>query len=333
MHMSQAASNRFDSIVCLDITLPDPVDYPKNVRFIQADVRNKAALVKAAKDCDVIIHAAAALPLESKKTIFDTNLLGTKNTLEAALENRVRRFIQISSTAVYGVPEKFPIEESDPLIPVGPYAETKIQSEQMCVDYRNKGLITTIIRPKTFIGTYRLGVFQILYDWVYCGAKIPMIGNGNNRYQLLEVTDLTSAIQEFFDAPEVVANDVYNVGSTQFGTVREDLSALCSHAGGKSRPFSTPAGPTIVALTVLEKLKLSPLYKWVYGTACKNSMVSVEKLLKQTNWKPKFSNSDALIHAYDWYLANLESLTKVSGTTHRAPWKQGALSLVKHCLK
>ncbi|MCA9396901.1 MAG: NAD(P)-dependent oxidoreductase, partial [Candidatus Omnitrophica bacterium] len=281
----------------------------------------------------IMVHAAAALPLESKQSIFDTNLKGTQNALEAALHNKTKRFIQISSTAVYGVPEKFPIEETDPLTPVGPYAETKILSEKMCEDYRKKGLTTTIIRPKTFIGTFRLGVFQILYDWVYNGVKIPMIGSGNNRYQLLEVTDLASAVRHFFSCPEAVANDVYNVGGTDFGTVREDLTALCAHAGTKSKPFGTPAAPTILLLRFLESIKLSPLYKWVYGTAGKNSMVSVDKILSRTGWKPRFSNADALIHAYDWYLQNLNTISNASGTTHRVPWKQGVLSVAKKILK
>jgi nucleoside-diphosphate-sugar epimerase len=55
-------------------------------------------------------------------------------------------------------------------------------------------LCVPVIRPKTFIGTHRLGVFQILYDWVESGKRIPMIGNGKNRYQLLEVDDLAEAI-------------------------------------------------------------------------------------------------------------------------------------------
>ncbi|MGC8816043.1 MAG: NAD-dependent epimerase/dehydratase family protein, partial [bacterium] len=61
-------------------------------------------------------------------------------------------------------------------------------------EYRQKGLCVPIVRPKTFIGSARLGVFEILFDWIHDNKKIPAIGNGKNHYQLLEVDDLCEAI-------------------------------------------------------------------------------------------------------------------------------------------
>src|SRR6266545_3918170 len=103
----------------------------------------------------------------------------------------VRRVIFISSTAVYGVPEKHPIEEDDPLVGVGSYGESKIDAEGLC---RVAAVETTIVRPKTFIGAERLGVFEILFDWIREGRRIYTLGKGHNRYQLLAVEDLVDAI-------------------------------------------------------------------------------------------------------------------------------------------
>ncbi|MEE8359535.1 MAG: NAD-dependent epimerase/dehydratase family protein, partial [Candidatus Omnitrophota bacterium] len=71
---------------------------------------------KVIKGTDVVIHAAAALPLWKKEDIFSTNVDGTKNVLQYSIEHKVKRVIYISSTAVYGVPEKHPIVETDPLV-------------------------------------------------------------------------------------------------------------------------------------------------------------------------------------------------------------------------
>ncbi|MCX6433131.1 MAG: NAD(P)-dependent oxidoreductase, partial [Actinobacteria bacterium] len=68
-----------------------------------------------------------------------------------------------------------------------------MQAEGICQELRDQGLCVCVIRPRTFIGTGRLGVFQILYDWVESGCRIPVIGNGQNRYELLEVEDLCEA--------------------------------------------------------------------------------------------------------------------------------------------
>ncbi|MGE5439863.1 MAG: NAD(P)-dependent oxidoreductase, partial [Bacteroidota bacterium] len=90
-----------------------------------------------------------------------------------------------------------------------------------------------------------------------------------------------------------------------------------------------PEKPVIFALKFLEFLKLSPLYKWVYETASKDSFVSIEKAERLLGFKPEYSNKDALIRNYKWYLENLETFKGQSGVSHRAPWKQGVLKLAK----
>jgi len=80
---------------------------------------------------------------------------------------------------------------------------------------------------------------------------------------------------------------------------------------------------------VLEKLNLSPLYPWIYETASKDSFVSIEKAQKMLDYRPQFSNKDALLRNYRWYLQNKDHLTGGEGVTHRLPWKQKALKLVK----
>jgi hypothetical protein len=90
-----------------------------------------------------------------------------------------------------------------------------------------------------------------------------------------------------------------------------------------------PAWLVIPALKVLEFLRLSPLYKWVYETASKDSFVSIEKAEKILGYTPKYSNKDALIRNYKWYIDNLEKFENKSGVSHRVPWKQGILKLFK----
>ncbi len=61
----------------------------------------------------------------------------------------------------------------------------------------------------------------------------------------------------------------------------------------------------------------------------KESFVSIEKAQKTFGFKPKYSNKDALIRNYQWYVANLNKFRNASGVSHRVPWKQGALGLAK----
>jgi nucleoside-diphosphate-sugar epimerase len=124
-------------------------------------------------------------------------------------------------------------------------------------------------------------------------------------------------------------NDTFNIGAKEFTTMREDYQAVLDAAGKgkKIRPF--PAAPVIWTLRFLEALRLSPLYKWVYETAATDSFVSIEKAERVLGYAPKYSNKDALVRNYHWYIENLESFQNASGVSHRVPWKQGILKFAK----
>ena len=124
-------------------------------------------------------------------------------------------------------------------------------------------------------------------------------------------------------------NDVFNIGAKVYSTMREDYQAVLDEAGFGKKIVGFPAAPAIFALRVLEFFHLSPLYKWVYETASKESFVSIEKAEKILGYAPKYSNKDALLRNYHWYLDNLDSFKGKSGVTHRVPWKQGILKLLK----
>jgi nucleoside-diphosphate-sugar epimerase len=225
---------------------------------------------------------------------------------------------------VYGVPEKHPIEEDDPLVGVGPYGESKIDAEALC---RIAAVETTIIRPKTFVGPERLGVFEILFDWIREGRRIYILGDGHNRYQLLAVEDLVDALVRAASS-EQAAHETFNIGATEFGTVGEDLGALIAHAGSSSRLQPVPARAAEIVLRGLELMRVSPLAEWHYKTAHKDSFVDVSKAQRLLGWQPQYSNREALTRTYDWYLANRAQLA-AAGVTHRVPWNQQALGLLK----
>lgn len=330
-HLCRLLVDKCEEIRVLDIVNIDRKEYGLKVKYFCVDVRNFAQLDKHFKGIDVVIHAAAALPLWEKKDIFDINVNGTRNVLEAAKCNKIKRVIFISSTAVYGIPKEHPLYEDSRLIGVGPYGESKIQAERLCQDYRSLGMHISIVRPKSFIGAGRLGVFEILYNWIESGKRIPIIGNGQNHYQLLEVEDLVDAIYLLMIYPGEKTNDNFNIGAEQFSTVLEDLSALCIHAGTKAKVMTTPAWVVKLFLAIFDKLRISPLYKWIYATADRDSFVSIDKIKKILSWAPTYSNKDALIRSYKWYLENKQYLGKI-GITHRVAWRQGVLSLIKKFL-
>ena len=312
-----------------DIVKFDYPDMNDKITIITGDIRNKDLVEKSLNGIDIVIHTAAALPLYKPEDIYSTDIEGTKNLLAAAEKNNVKRFIHISSTAVYGIPDHHPLFESDKLDGVGPYGKSKIQAEEECIRYRKKGMCVPIIRPKSFVGPERLGVFDLLYDWAYDGKGFPMIGSGNNRYQLLDVEDLCDAIYLCSTVDAEKANDTFNIGAKVYTTMKEDYQAVLDQSGYGKKIVGLPEKPIIFTLRILEAFKLSPLYKWVYETASKDSFVSIEKAEKVLGYKPKYSNKDALVRNYKWYTDHKEEFRHKSGVSHRVPWKQGILRIAK----
>ena len=230
-----------------------------------------------------VVHAAAALPIQSSRAaIRSVNVEGTANVLAAALEAGVRRVVLISSTAVYGVPERHPIHEDDPLVGVGWYGESKIEAEQLAGEFGRRGLDVMIVRPKTFIGPERLGVFEILFDWIREEGGSP--SSERQPYQLLAVEDLVDAVVRSSTGPSAARR------STSGRGVRN----RARRSAGPDRPcrlrlevVARARRPAELALRALELAQLSPLAEWHYKTAHKDSFVSIEKARALLGWEPR----------------------------------------------
>ena len=315
-------------VVSLDIA---DFSYPERHRVtaVTGDIRDRSTVDALMHGVDVVIHTAAALPLYDPEDIYSTDLDGLRNCLDSAYEQGVERFIHVSSTAVYGVPDHHPIYEHDELVGVGPYGECKVIAELMCQEYRTNGLCVPVVRPKSFVGPERLGVFALLYDWAYEGHNFPVLGSGENRYQLLDVEDLVDALWLMSNLPKERVDDVFNIGAKDYATLAEDYQAVLDAAGHGKRIVPIPALPALVTLRLLDRLGWSPLYKWVYETVTKDSFVSIDKAERALGFTPRFSNQEALVRNYEWYVAHRPQFEKASGVSHRVPWKQGALRLAK----
>ena len=124
----------------------EPFAYPERGKIteVTGDIRDRATVERAAQNCDVVVHAAAALPLYAPEEIHSIDVEGTRVVLEATGDRRV---VHISSTAVYGVPDHHPLVETDAMHGVGPYGNAKVEAEKVCLEARSRGRVVPILRP------------------------------------------------------------------------------------------------------------------------------------------------------------------------------------------
>jgi len=309
-----------------------PFDYPERPRIdaVEGDIRDPTAVERAMDGVDCVVHCAAALPLAPSAEILSTGVAGTHVLLQHARRLGVARFVFISSTAVYGIPDERSIRESHRLVGVGAYGRSKIEAEELCGEHRALGHCVSVLRPKTFVGPERLGVFELLYDWASQGRAFPVLGRGDNRYQLLDVADLCEVIVRCLALERERVDDTFNVGAVRFGSMADNVQCVLDRAGFGRRVAHLPRWPTVAALRVLAALGLSPLYPWIYETADHDSEVSIDKLRSQLGYVPERSNEEALRANFDWYLANRGRFAGRRGITHRLPWRRGVLAWAKY---
>ena len=217
LHLARRLLADGDAVRTLDVVPLDDAELERSVEELRGDIRDPDRVRELVEDADVVVHAAAALPIQaSRESIRSVTSPGTENVLRAARDAGVDRVVFISSTAVYGVPEK---HRSRKTTRSSASAGTASRRSTPRRSAASPGSRPTIVRPKTFIGPERLGVFEILFDWIREGRRIYILGKGHNRYQLLAVEDLVDAILRAATVPEA-GGETFNVGATRFGTVR-----------------------------------------------------------------------------------------------------------------
>ena len=326
VHLARKLLEDKYKVTLFDLAPLDAKDLIGKVEVIQGNIRDKKTVEEAMRGQDYVVHAAAALPIvRSKRVIYKVNIDGTRTVLEACLKNAVKRVIYISSTAVYGVPKHLPETENSPLDPIGYYGESKVAGEKLCQKYGEKGLSYNILRPKTFLGTERLGVFELWFEAIYTGHRVFILGSGKNKYQLLWVNDLVDAIEKALTSK--ADKEIFNIGAKDFQTWRKDLGYVIKYDRSKSKITSLPTKPSQILLQILESLHLSPIAAWHYKTMPVDSYVSIEKAEKLLKWNPTKSNQELFLESYLWYKKNRNRVIKRVGNTHRVGWNFKILNL------
>jgi nucleoside-diphosphate-sugar epimerase len=239
----------------------------------------------------------------------------------------VKKVIYTSSSAVYGIPKTNPVTEETSPAPMEEYGRAKLAGESLCWEYGWKGLDVSIVRPCTIVGYGRLGIFQILFEWIYQGKNIPVLGDGKNSYQFVHADDLAEAC---IQASMLKGSDAFNCGTDRFGTMREALEHLCNYAGTGSKVKSLPMWPMVAAIKLSSGLGISPLGSYHASLYGRSIYFDISKAQTKLGWTPRYSNDEMFVESYDWYRANRTAVLAETGDTsrHRSAVKQGALKIL-----
>lgn len=254
---------------------------------------------------DVVINLAAnqyhtKVPNRKRDFHFaSVNTIGTQKLLNHLLKANCRSFIMFSTDMIYGKPTYLPVDKNHPKNPFGPYGKSKLMAENICLEYRKKGINICIFRPRMINGPGRLGILTKLFLLMDKNLPVPTIGNGMNQYQMISVFDCISAIQKCIQ--KGIPNDEFNLGSNNPPHIKSLLEEVIKKSGSKSKVIPTPGKLVKAVLATLDFFGLTLMYKEQFMIADENYLVDIENTKKILDWEPQYNDLNMLSDAYANY--------------------------------
>jgi UDP-glucuronate 4-epimerase len=206
-----------------------------NYHLVEADIRDREEMERlfSEKRFHVVVHLAARAgvrPSLSEPELYtQTNIVGTQNLLELARRHGVPQFVFGSSSSVYGINEKVPFAEDDPIFnPISPYAATKAAGELLCHTYSHLyGMRIVCLRFFTVYGARQRPDLAIhkFAKLITDGKPIPMFGDGTARRDYTYIDDIIQGVRAAMDY-SATQYEIFNLGESQTIELRELITLL-----------------------------------------------------------------------------------------------------------
>ena len=313
--------------VSIDV-LPDTDQHPR-LKSIQGDLRDKELLVKifAEHQFSAVLHCAAMLAHGKidDQLLWSSNVDATTNLADACRANAVPKLVFISTNCLWASNLGHPVREEETPNPIELYGKSKLAAEQALAKYTDLDVV--ILRCPTIIDSGRLGLLAILFEFMHDGNTVWVVGDGSNRYQFIYAEDLASACIRSLDYK---GSGIFHVGSGNVKTLREVYEAVIRKARSRSKVRSLPKGPTLAALKLAHKLKISPLGPYHYQMIAEDFVFDTSKARALLHWEPTMTNEDMLVRALEYYSARKDEIHKrTNASAHSKPSSMGVIRLIK----
>ena len=318
------------TVVNIDLE-PDEDSLP-GLTSIQGDLRDSALLdrIFAEHRFDAIYHVAAQLAHGMKMDehlLWTSNVDATRLLAEHARAAGIRPFVFVSTNCLWASNLGHPVhEDRDIPAPIELYGKSKLAAEQLLQDFTTD-LDVVILRCPTIMDAGRLGLLAILYEFIDDHKIVWVVGDGSNRYQFIYAEDLATAC---IQAASYGKSDLFHIGSDNVKSMRQVYEAVIQTSGSKSKVRSLPKTPTIAAMMLAHKLRISPLGPYHYKMIAESFVFDTTRIKQRLNWQPTLTNEEMLLRAHDYYSKNrTEITTRTNVSTHRRPASMGVIRLLK----
>ena len=317
-----------DGNFCVSIDLEKDDYENKNFVAIQGDIRDEELLdsVFSKYRFDVIFHCAALLAhdTKNKKDLWSSNVDGTRNIAKYAIKNNCKQIQFISSNCLWGQDFKEEVKEEQEPNPIELYGKSKYEGEKILLE---SDINTVIFRSPTIIDEGRLGLLSLLFEFIDENRKIPLVGDGTNKYQFIYAKDFVQAMKSalYYDKTAI-----FNIGSDNVKSFNEVYKYVIEKAGSKSKLLHFPKSLMTLAMKICFMLGISPLGPYQYKMISANFIFDTTKIKQELNFKPTLTNEEMLLKSYLYYHNNRKQIEKRKDVSaHNKNAKMGIIRLLK----
>ena len=272
-HITEYLVQRGDDVTVLDnLTTGKKENLAKindKINFVNGDIRDYKLLEKLVNDTTGVFHEAALASVQQsfnmKDEYFDVNVNGTENILKLSKKYGFK-VVYASSSSVYGNPKKIPIKESDEKNPINPYAETKLQKEDLAIRYSEMGVKVIGLRYFNVFGKRQskeyAGVLKLFLERISQELPPKINGDGTQFRDFVHVQDVVNA--NIMSMDNDIASGFFNVGTNTSTTILELAKNIIKYSG----------------------LDIEPIFKPTLKGDVHGTIANIDLIRKEIGWKP-----------------------------------------------
>lgn len=269
-------------------------------------VTDKEVVDRCMEGIEVVQHLAAAFrELDVPNSYYDdVNIGGTRNCLEAAEKQGVKKFIYCSTCGVHGNVENPPADEDAPINPADYYQQTKYEAEPVVQEFARRGMNTTIIRPAAIYGPGDPERYFMIFRRVAKG-KFPMFGNGKTLYHPLYIDNLVDAHILAMD-PDKGNGGTYLIADDRYLSIEELVKEVGKAMGINVQITHFPVWPLVAAGHIFEKackpFRITPpIFPRRVDWYRQNRAFKIDRAKRDLGYDPKVGLEEGLRKTYEWY--------------------------------
>ena len=260
------------------------------------DVRDAERVAQVAEGVDVIFHLAALVGIpysyEAPESYVQTNILGTHNLLQAARRAGVSRYVQTSTSEVYGSALRVPIDEEHPLQPQSPYSASKIGADMLALSFHHAfELPVAVVRPFNTYGPRQSAraVIPAVLGQIYAGSEEIQVGATAPKRDFNYVTDTARGFMAIAECDRALG-EVVNIGSGREISIGDLIDLMIEVSGRDVRAVRAPE-------------RIRPAGSEVDRLMCDN-----RRALEWAGWQPEVTLEEGLRLTAQWIEENLASV-------------------------